>query len=107
MVEYMNLDTIFRSLADPTRRDLLERLRRQEYSVGELADHYDLTFAAISKHLQVLERAHLIRKRRDGREQRIELAPEVLASVDQYLEQYRALWEKKLDRLGKFIEHNA
>jgi DNA-binding transcriptional ArsR family regulator len=106
MVEYTTLDTIFRSLADPTRRDLLHRLRVSDYSVSELAEHYDLTFAAISKHLQVLERANLIQKRRNGREQRIELVPESLAHADDFLQDYRNLWEKKLDKLGTFIKNN-
>ncbi|MDB5265639.1 MAG: Transcriptional regulator, ArsR family [Parcubacteria group bacterium] len=105
MVEYTSpLDTIFSSLADPTRRDLLRRLRRQDYSVGELAQRYDLTFAAVSKHIQVLERANLVRKHKRGREQRVELSPGGLQQADKYLEQYRALWEGRLDRLGTFLE---
>ena len=100
------LDTIFHSLADPTRRDILRRLRPREQSIGELAQHYDLTFAAVSKHLQVLERAKLVRKRRRGREQRVELSPAGLRRADTYLEQYRKLWEEKLDRLEVFLKNN-
>jgi len=108
MVEYRkNLDAIFHSLADPTRRDLLRRLRPREQTIGELADHYHLTFAAISKHLQVLERAKLIRKHRSGREQRVELFPLGLAYADHYLEQYRELWEKRMDRLETFIKNKT
>ena len=106
MVEHTTLDAIFSSLADPTRRDLLRRLRPREHSVGELAEHYDLTFAAISKHLQVLERARLVQKRRDGREQKVALAPAGLRQADRYLAQYRRMWEKRLDRLGDFLEAN-
>jgi DNA-binding MarR family transcriptional regulator len=83
---------------------MLRRLQSQEYSVGELADHYDLTFAGVSKHLQVLERATLIRKRRNGREQRISLSPRGLKSADKYLAQYRALWEGRMDRLGNYLQ---
>ena len=107
MVEYNStLDSIFSSLADPTRRDMLRRLRPQEYSISELASQYDLTFAAVSKHLQVLERAKLIRKRRDGREQRVALSRGGLRQADTYLAQYRADWDAKLDRLGKLIKES-
>src|SRR5665213_2780915 len=105
MVEHTkDLDAVFQSLADPTRRDILRRLRPREQTVGELAKHYDLTFAAVSKHLQVLERAKLVRKRRRGREQRVELSPPGLRRADAYLEQYRKLWEEKLDRLETFLK---
>lgn len=107
MVEYKTkLDSIFHSLADPTRRDMLHRLRPREQSVGELAGHYKLTFAAVSKHLQVLEHAKLVRKRRHGREQRVTLSPAGLRQADKYLEQYRKLWEEKLDRLETFLKDN-
>lgn len=90
MVEYTyQLDTIFTSLGDPIRRDILNRVARCEHSVGELVACYDVSFAAISKHLKVLERACLIRKRKEGRKHMIRLAPEALRSVDEYLEQYR------------------
>ena len=100
------LDAIFSSLADPTRRDILRRLRPGEQTVGELADHYDLTFAAVSKHLRVLERATLVRKRRSGREQRVELSPKGLRRADKYLEQYRKVWEGRLDRLETLLKDN-
>ena len=107
MVEHnTKLDTIFRSLADPTRRDMLRRLSPGEQTIGELAEHYELTFAAVSKHLQVLENAKLVRKHRSGREQRVELSPAGLGQADNYLEQYRALWEKRLDRLEGFLKTN-
>jgi DNA-binding transcriptional ArsR family regulator len=107
MVEYnTKLDAVFHSLADPTRRDILRRLAPHEQTVGELADHYDLTFAAISKHLQVLERAKLVRKRRRGREQRVELSPIGLSKADKYMKQYRKLWKEKLDRLEVFLKDN-
>jgi DNA-binding transcriptional ArsR family regulator len=107
MVEYSTtLDDIFRALGDPTRRDILRRLRPGQQTVGELAEHYDLTFAAVSKHLQVLERAKLVRKRRHGREQRVELLPVGLSKADKYLEQYRKSWEGRLDRLETFLKIN-
>jgi DNA-binding transcriptional ArsR family regulator len=69
-----------------------------------LAGHYRLTFAAVSKHLQVLERAKLVRKRRRGREQRVLLSPGGLKQADKYLEQYRKMWEERLDRLEVFLK---
>ncbi len=106
MVEYksIELDAIFSSLSDPTRRDMLRRLRPHDYSVGELARHYDLTFAAISKHLQVLERARLVRKHRRGREQMVELSPAGLQNADEYLQLYRAVWEGRMDSLAVHLK---
>ena len=105
MVEHTSpLDSIFSSLADPTRRDILRRLRSKEHSVGELAARYDLTFAAVSKHLQVLERAQLVRKRRKGREQQVELISQSFKKADAYLEQYRKSWSERLDRLETFLQ---
>ncbi|HEX4775073.1 MAG TPA: metalloregulator ArsR/SmtB family transcription factor [Candidatus Saccharimonadales bacterium] len=105
MVEYtMSLDTVFGSLADPTRRDILRRVAGREQSVGQIAQHYDLTFAAISKHLKVLEKARLIIKRRRGKEQIVALSPGALADADAYLQQYRELWESRLDKLEALLE---
>jgi len=110
MVEYKTkLDDIFHSLADPTRRDILRRLGSEktgEQTIGELAHKYDLTLAAVSKHVQVLEQALLVRKRRKGREQRVSLSPAGLGQADRYLEQYRVLWEKRLDRLEDFLKED-
>jgi DNA-binding transcriptional ArsR family regulator len=107
MVEYvLNLDSIFASLADPTRRDMLRRISKEELSVGEVAKPYDLTFAAISKHLKVLEKAKLIIKRRNGREQIVSIAPEALKTADDYLEFYRQFWEVKFDSLDKYLKES-
>src|SRR5882724_8169330 len=98
MVEYtLSLDSIFGSLADPTRRDILARLTKNELSVGEIAQPYDVTLAAVSKHLKVLEKAKLIIKRRRGKEQMVSLAPQALADAAEYLQWYRNLWENRLD----------
>lgn len=104
MVEYiMQLDSIFNSLADPIRRDMLQRVARYEHSVGELVAHYDVSFAAISKHLKVLEKAQLIRKRKEGKKHMVSLAPGALASADEYLEQYRNMWQSRYDKLDALI----
>ena len=105
MVEYaLQLGTTFVSLDDPTRRDILSRVSRCELSVGELAADYNVTFAAISKHLKVMERAKLIVKRREGKKQMVTLAPEALKSADEYLEQYRRMWQSRFDKLETLIQ---
>jgi DNA-binding transcriptional ArsR family regulator len=107
MVEYtQSLDNIFSSLADPTRRDILSRVARQEMSIGEIAKYYNLTFAAISKHLKVLERSKLIVKKRRGKEQMVSVAPSALKEVDDYLETYRQLWEARFDRLETLLKED-
>lgn len=105
MVEYtLQLDSIFASLSDSTRRDILSRVARNELSVGELAAQYSLTFAAISKHLKVMERAQLITKRKEGKKQMVSLAPGALMSADEYLEQYRRMWQSRYDKLETLIQ---
>jgi DNA-binding transcriptional ArsR family regulator len=104
MVEYtLSLDSVFSSLSDPTRRDILRRVSKQELSISEIAKPYDLTFAAISKHLKVLERATLIIKKRRGKEQMVQAVPRALKDADEYLEQYRQLWEERFDRLEALL----
>jgi DNA-binding transcriptional ArsR family regulator len=107
MVEYAfttPLDSIFGSLADPTRRDILRRLLGGNMSIGQIAEPYDLTFAAISKHLKVLEEARLIIKRKNGRERVVCLAPQTLAEADNYLGQYRLMWQDRFDSLEQYLK---
>jgi len=105
MVEHaLQLDLIFGSLADPTRRDILTRVSRGELSVGELAERYSMSFAAISKHLKVMENAQLISKRKEGKKQMVSLAPAALMSADEYLEQYRRMWQSRYDKLEAIIK---
>ena len=104
MVEYVSeLDTIFGSLSDPTRRDILARVARAEFSVGELVKFYDISFAAVSKHLKILEQAQLISKRKEGKKHMITLAPGALKSADDYLEQYRKRWQSRFDKLEMLL----
>lgn len=105
MVEYTTeLDVIFSSLSDPTRRDILGQVAGTELSVGELVQRYDVSFAAISKHLKVLERANLVTKRKEGKKQMVSLAPYALKSADEYLEQYRRVWEERFNRLDSLLK---
>jgi DNA-binding transcriptional ArsR family regulator len=105
MVEYtLSLDSIFSSLADPTRRDILRRLITQELSISELAKPYDITFAAVSKHLKVLERAQLIIKKRRGKEQMVQVSPLALKDAADYLESYRLLWDERFQSIDKLLK---
>ncbi len=89
MVEYsLQLDSVFGSLADSTRRDILRRVARSELSVSEIAHSYDISLAAVSKHLKILEQAKLVIKRRRGKQQLVQAAPKTLTDAEKYLEQY-------------------
>ena len=108
MVEYsLSLDSIFGSLADSTRRDILRRVAEKELSVSEIAKPYNLTLAAVSKHLKVLEKAHLIVKRRKGKEQMVQIAPPALASATEYLEWYQKRLEGRMDALEKLLKEEG
>ncbi|HEY1708441.1 MAG TPA: metalloregulator ArsR/SmtB family transcription factor [Rhizomicrobium sp.] len=105
MVErHVHLDSIFGSLADTTRRDILRRVAGRELSIGEIAASYDISFAAVSKHLVVLEKARLVTKRREGKLQIVALSPSALTDAAKHLERYRDIWESRLDRLEKYLE---
>jgi DNA-binding transcriptional ArsR family regulator len=108
MVEYTySLDSVFSSLADPTRRDILRRVSSSELSVGEIAQPYPISFAAVSKHLKVLERARLIIKRRQGKEQIVQLAPRALADAAEYIQWYQQLMEARYDSLEDYLNQEV
>ncbi len=108
MVEYtLQLDSIFSSLADATRRDILKRVSKKEYSISEIARHYKLTLAAISKHLMVLQKARLIVKRRRGKEQIVSLSPIALKDASEYLKNYEFIWNQRFDALDKLLNPSA
>lgn len=98
------LDNLFGSLADPIRRDILRRLMGACFTVGQIAQEYDISFAAVAKHLTVLEKAKLIRKERRGREQLVRIAPEAVKDASFYLKQYEQLWTERFDRLDGLLE---
>jgi DNA-binding transcriptional ArsR family regulator len=90
MVEYnYELDSIFHSLADATRRDILVRVCKAELSISSLAIDYDMTFSAVAKHLRVLEKAKLIIKQKRGKEKVIMSNPESINEAMRYLEEYK------------------
>lgn len=105
MVEYtLQLDSIFHSLADPIRRDILRRVAECDLSISELAEKYTISFAAVSKHLKVLEKAKLVIKKKEGKKQIVTLSPTALKSADEYLEQYRLLWQSRHDKLDQLLK---
>jgi DNA-binding transcriptional ArsR family regulator len=98
------LSRIFRALADPTRRSILERLSEGEASVSELAEPFEMSMPAISKHLKVLERAGLITRGRDAQWRPCRLEPKPLKNVDTWMNPYRQFWEESFDRLDDYLQ---
>src|SRR5918998_4375203 len=104
MVErFAALDGPYAALAHPVRRRILERLRGGEARVTDLAAAWPLSLNAVSKHIKVLESAGLLDRRVVGREHRLSLRPEPLRAAAGYLDQYRAIWESRLDRLDTLL----
>ena len=99
-----NLDAVFSALSDPTRRAMVERLRSGPASVLELAEPFDMSLPAVSKHLKVLEAARLIHKGRDAQRRPCQLRPETLKRVADWLEDYRHLWEGNIAYLGGLLD---
>jgi DNA-binding transcriptional ArsR family regulator len=97
------LSATFAALADPTRRAILARLASGEASVTELAEPFDMTLPAVTKHLKVLERAGLIRRGRAAQWRPCRLEAKPLEEVADWVAQYRRFWEQRLDRLEKYL----
>ncbi len=97
------LSATLSALADPTRRGILARLATGEATVKELAEPYDMSLAAVSKHLKVLEGAGLISRGRDAQYRPCRLQPGPLREVDDWLENYRRFWEESLDQLEVYL----
>lgn len=103
MVKYeiSNLNLIFAALSDPTRRDILERLKLTSFNVGELARNYNISLAAVSKHVSILQRAGLIKKRIEGTAHYLELEISQIKKIDNYLEQFESAWAARVQNLNK------
>jgi DNA-binding transcriptional ArsR family regulator len=97
------LSATFAALADPTRRAILARLVRGETSVTELAEPFEMSLPAVSKHLKVLERAGLIARSRAAQWRPCRIEPAALKDVDDWLGRYRRFWEQSLDRLDDYL----
>jgi DNA-binding transcriptional ArsR family regulator len=97
------LSATFAALSDPTRRAILARLALGETSVKELAEPFDMSLPAVSKHLKVLERAGLISRGKEAQWRPCRIEPRALQEVDVWLEDYRRMWEERLDRLENYL----
>jgi DNA-binding transcriptional ArsR family regulator len=98
------LSATFAALADPTRRAILARLALGETSVLKLAEPFEMSLPAVSKHLKVLERAGLITRTRAAQMRPCRIDVRALKEADAWLEEYRKLWEERLDRLGDYLK---
>ena len=92
------------ALADPTRRAILSRLAAGEARVTDLAEPFPISLNSVSKHIRILERADLVRRRRQGREHLLAYNPKPLDAVQTWLDQQRALWAWRLDQLDRILE---
>ena len=101
------LSLTFAALADPTRRAILARLTLGETSVTELAEPFDMSLPAVSKHLKVLERAGLIARGREAQWRPCRIEAHALRDVDNWLARYRRFWEERLDRLDSYLRMQA
>ncbi len=99
-----HLSETFQALADPTRRAILARLAQGESSVNELAAPFDMSLPAVSKHLKVLEHAGLISRSREAQYRPCKLEPQNLKPADEWLEEFRVLWEARFDRLDAYLK---
>lgn len=97
------VDSIFRALADVTRRDILRRTLSHEVSVSHLAESYDMSFAAVQKHVAVLEVAGLVTKHPHGRERRVRGNPEALKRAQELLSRYEEIWRGRISRLDALL----
>ncbi len=98
------LTTTFAALADPTRRAIMARLLLGECSVGELAEPFEMSMPAVSKHIRVLERAGLIAQRREAQWRRCRITAGPLKEVSDWTGRYRQVWEERLDRLDEYVQ---
>ena len=104
MVRYSVLDRTFAALADPTRRDILERLERGPATISELAHPLDISLPGLMKHVRILEAADLVRTEKKGRTRECRLGSEQLDDAARWIRTYRRHWEGRLDRLGSYLE---
>jgi DNA-binding transcriptional ArsR family regulator len=98
-----HLDHVFQALAHPVRRDILRRIARSERTIVDLAAPFEMSLEAVSKHVQVLERARLLRRKRVGRGFRCQLRPAPLSHAVKVLNQLTAIWNQQLDGLERFL----
>ena len=102
-----NLDLMFQALADPTRRAMIDRLSRGPASVSELAKPFDMSLPAVVQHLQALEHSGLVTSQKVGRVRTVQIQPDTLSLAEQWINDRRTAWSRRLDRLGDFLAETA
>ncbi|MEU0228319.1 metalloregulator ArsR/SmtB family transcription factor [Streptomyces sp. NPDC006284] len=101
------VDRLFHALADTTRRDIVRRCIRDDLSVSRLAEAYPMSFAAVQKHVAVLERAGLVVKRRRGREQLVRTDPDAVRRARQALDELETAWRGRVERMSRLLDEDA
>ena len=101
--EHASLDLMFQALADPTRRGMVERLSRGPASVSELAEPFHMSLPAVVQHLQVLEQSGLVKTQKVGRVRTCTIDTGALSRAEQWINERRMSWNRRLDRLGEFL----
>lgn len=106
MVKYstQDLDHVFHALANATRRDIILQVAQQEMTVNDIANHYDMSLPAVSKHIKVLMKAGLVIQKREGRVRHCRLDYEPLEAASDVIQKYRQFWESQLDALEAYLE---
>ena len=108
MVQHsQTLDSCFAALSNPTRRAILERLRRSEATIGALADPFDVSVPAITKHVNVLERAGLVARQKSGREVRVHLVARPMREASIWMARYREFWAEGMNALEELLEEES
>ncbi len=102
-----NLDLMFQALADPTRRAMIDRLSRGPASVSELAKPFAMSLPAVVQHLQALENSGLVTSQKVGRVRTVQIQPDTLSLAEQWINDRRTAWSRRLDRLGNFLAETA
>ncbi len=102
-----NLDLLFQALADPSRRSMVERLCQGPASVSELAKPLAMSLPAVVQHIQVLENSGLVRSEKIGRVRTCQIEPTALRTAEFWIAERRTSWERKLDRLGDFLDNTS
>ena len=99
----VQLDLLFTALSDTTRRAILTQVAETQMTIGEIAAHYRLTFAAISKHIKVLEKANLVKKERRGKSQVVILVPDTVDVARHHIDRYARIWSERFDKLDALL----
>ena len=103
MLNQSQVDLVFHALGDPTRRAMIERLSRGPVSTSQLAEPLSVSLAAVVQHLQVLEECGIVRTEKVGRVRTCSIAPEGLMVAEKWITERKAIWERRLDRLGDLL----